>query len=317
MDNRNYFTMAIPALLLGVAYLQPINAAPAEDLPNVTGRMTITQQTFTVSGVVTDTNGEPIIGANVIEKGTTNGAVTDFDGKFSLSLQNKQSILVVTYIGYNTKEIPAGNGSPLTIQLQDDTQNLDEVIVVGYSVQKKKDLTGAVSVLEVGDLKDTPVSSVDQMMQGKLSGVNVIPDNMPGGGVAVRVRGFSTIRNNDPLYIIDGVPVEGGINFLNPNDIESMQVLKDASSTAIYGTRGGDVAPHPWGVSTRKGDRLFIHVLDLKDNTLYIPLKAKVKKAMQFTDKASLSFKQDKDGILLKLPKVPDDIDYVIELIIK
>ena len=220
MDNRNYFTMAIPALLLGVAYLQPINAAPAEDLPNVTGRMTITQQTFTVSGVVTDTNGEPIIGANVIEKGTTNGAVTDFDGKFSLSLQNKQSILVVTYIGYNTKEIPAGNGSPLTIQLQDDTQNLDEVIVVGYSVQKKKDLTGAVSVLEVGDLKDTPVSSVDQMMQGKLSGVNVIPDNMPGGGVAVRVRGFSTIRNNDPLYIIDGVPVEGGINFLNPNDIE-------------------------------------------------------------------------------------------------
>ena len=100
--------------------------------------MTITQQTFTVSGVVTDTNGEPIIGANVIEKGTTNGAVTDFDGKFSLSLQNKQSILVVTYIGYNTKEIPAGNGSPLTIQLQDDTQNLDEVIVVGYSVQKKK-----------------------------------------------------------------------------------------------------------------------------------------------------------------------------------
>ena len=91
MDNRNYFTMAIPALLLGVAYLQPINAAPAEDLPNVTGRMTITQQTFTVSGVVTDTNGEPIIGANVIEKGTTNGAVTDFDGKFSLSLQNNKA----------------------------------------------------------------------------------------------------------------------------------------------------------------------------------------------------------------------------------
>lgn len=250
MDNRNYFTMAIPALLLGVAYLQPINAASAEDLPNVTGRMTITQQTFTVSGVVTDTNGEPIIGANVIEKGTTNGAVTDFDGKFSLSLQNKQSILVVTYIGYNTKEIPAGNGSPLTIQLQDDTQNLDEVIVVGYSVQKKKDLTGAVSVLEVGDLKYTPVSSVDQMMQGKLSGVNVIPDNMPGGGVAVRVRGFSTIRNNDPLYIIDGVPVEGGINFLNPNDIESMQVLKDASSASIYGARAANGVVI---ISTKKG----------------------------------------------------------------
>lgn len=93
--------------------------------------------------------------------------------------------------------------------------------------------------------------------------------------------------------------------------------MENQYGETIYGTRGGDVAPHSWGVSTRKGDRLFIHVLDLQDNTLYIPLKAKVKKAMQFTDKASLSFKQDKDGILLKLPKVPDEIDYVIELIIK
>lgn len=101
-------------------------------------------------------------------------------------------------------------------------------------------MTGAVSVLKIDDLKDTPVSSVDQMMQGKLSGVNVMPDNMPGGGVAVRIRGYSTIRNNDPLYIIDGIPVDGGINFLNPNDIESMQVLKDASSASIYGARAAN-----------------------------------------------------------------------------
>ena len=116
----------------------------------------------------------------MIEKGTTNGAVTDFDGKFSLSLQNKQSILVVTYIGYNTKEIPAGNGSPLTIQLQDDTQNLDEVIVVGYSVQKKKDLTGAVSSLGSKDTKDAPVSNLGQAIQGRISGVQVVDAGKPG-----------------------------------------------------------------------------------------------------------------------------------------
>ena len=125
-------------------------------------------------------------------------------------------------------------------ETKEDSQNLDEVVVVGYGVSRKKDLTGAVSVLKIDDLKDTPVSSVDQMMQGKLSGVNVMPDNMPGGGVAVRIRGYSTIRNNDPLYIIDGIPVDGGINFLNPNDIESMQVLKDASSASIYGARAAN-----------------------------------------------------------------------------
>lgn len=250
MDNKNYFTQVAPAILLGLTCLQPARATLADVATGSLGKMEISQQALTVSGIVTDANGEPIIGANVVEKGTTNGAVTDLDGKFSLTLQNKNHTLLISYIGYNSKEVPAGNGSPLTIRLQDDTQNLDEVIVVGYSVQKKKDLTGAVSVLEVSDLKDTPVSSVDQMMQGKLSGVNVIPDNMPGGGVAVRVRGFSTIRNNDPLYIIDGVPVEGGINFLNPNDIESMQVLKDASSASIYGARAANGVVI---ISTKKG----------------------------------------------------------------
>lgn len=186
-----------------------------------------------------DTKGEPIIGANVVVKGSMNGAVTDIDGHFTIQV-TRNAILQVSYIGYVPQEVAVGGQRELTITVKEDTQNLDEVVVVGYGVQKKKDLTGAVSVLEVDDLKDTPVSSVDQMMQGKLSGVNVIPDNMPGGGVAVRVRGFSTIRNNDPLYIIDGVPVEGGINFLNPNDIESMQVLKDASSASIYGARAAN-----------------------------------------------------------------------------
>lgn len=199
----------------------------------------VVQQNKTIKGRILDALGEPIIGANVSVKGTTQGTITDIDGNFILEVP-QNATLMVSYIGYTPKEQPIGNETNWVITLHEDTQKLDEVIVVGYSVQKKKDLTGAVSVLEIDDLKDTPVSSVDQMMQGKLSGVNVMPDNMPGGGVAVRVRGFSTIRNNDPLYIIDGVPVEGGMNFLNPNDIASMQVLKDASSASIYGARAAN-----------------------------------------------------------------------------
>lgn len=199
----------------------------------------VTHQSRKVNGKVLDAVGEPIIGANVSVKGSTNGTITDIDGNFNLEVPDNAT-LVVTYIGYTPKELPVEKQTNLQITLREDTQKLDEVVVIGYSVQKKKDLTGAVSILEIDDLKDTPVSSVDQMMQGKLSGVNVMPDNMPGGGVAVRVRGFSTIRNNDPLYIIDGVPVEGGMNFLNPNDIASMQVLKDASSASIYGARAAN-----------------------------------------------------------------------------
>lgn len=199
----------------------------------------ITHQSRKINGKVLDAVGEAIIGANVSVKGSTQGTITDIDGNFSLEIPDNAT-LVVTYIGYTPKELPVEKQTNLLITLREDTQKLDEVVVIGYSVQKKKDLTGAVSILEIDDLKDTPVSSVDQMMQGKLSGVNVMPDNMPGGGVAVRVRGFSTIRNNDPLYIIDGVPVEGGMNFLNPNDIASMQVLKDASSASIYGARAAN-----------------------------------------------------------------------------
>ena len=197
------------------------------------------QQGRMVQGVVLDSNQEPVIGANVLVKGTTVGTITDIEGRFTLEVPNN-AVLVVSYIGYLSTELVPGSKTDLTISLKEDSQNLDEIVVVGYGVSRKKDLTGAVSVLKIDDLKDTPVSSVDQMMQGKLSGVNVMPDNMPGGGVAVRIRGFSTIRNNDPLYIIDGIPVDGGINFLNPNDIESMQVLKDASSASIYGARAAN-----------------------------------------------------------------------------
>lgn len=194
--------------------------------------------TQSVKGKVVDANGEPVVGA-VIKVGTKVSAITDIDGYFSFE-GNENDVLEISSIGFMTKNVIVKGQNSLDITLNDDTKALDEVVVVGYEVQRKKDLTGAVGVLKVKDVNTTPVSSVDQMMEGKLSGVNVMPDNMPGGGVAVRVRGFSTIRNNDPLYIIDGIPVENGINFLNPNDIESMQVLKDASSASIYGARAAN-----------------------------------------------------------------------------
>ena len=222
---------------------------PSTDL-SVADVYSVTQQSHLLKGVVKDAKGEPIIGANVVVKGSTNGVVTDLDGKYELRNVPSNAVVQISYIGYLTQEFKAGELSTLDVKLLEDTQKLDEVVVVGYGVQKKKDLTGAVAVLKLDDVKTSPVSSVDEMMQGKLSGVNVMPDNMPGGGVAVRIRGFSTVRNNDPLYIIDGVPVENGINFLNPNDIESMQVLKDASSASIYGARAANGVVI---ISTKKG----------------------------------------------------------------
>lgn len=222
---------------------------PSTDL-SVADVYSVTQQSHLLKGVVKDAKGEPIIGANVVVKGSTNGVVTDLDGKYELRNVPSNAVVQISYIGYLTQEFKVGELSTLDVKLLEDTQKLDEVVVVGYGVQKKKDLTGAVAVLKLDDVKTSPVSSVDEMMQGKLSGVNVMPDNMPGGGVAVRIRGFSTVRNNDPLYIIDGVPVENGINFLNPNDIESMQVLKDASSASIYGARAANGVVI---ISTKKG----------------------------------------------------------------
>lgn len=243
-----------------------------------------------ITGTVLDATGMPVIGANVMVKGTTNGTITDMDGKFTLEVDNNAT-LVVSYIGFANQEIKIGNQTNLSIAMKEDAEALDELVVVGYGTQKKKDLTGAVSVLEIDDLKDTPVSSVDQMMQGKLSGVNVMPDNMPGGGVAVRVRGFSTIRNNDPLYIVDGIPVEGGINFLNPNDIASMQVLKDASSASIYGARAANGVVI---INTKKGKEGEFNVnLDAYFGVQKSAKQLRMLNAQQFGDMLWQAYKND------------------------
>lgn len=198
------------------------------------------QQAYRVTGLVADKNGEPIIGANVVEKGTTNGTVTDMDGKFSL-LVSEKAILQITYIGYNPFEAPVAGKNNLTIKLNEDSQTLDEVVVVGYGTQKKINLTGAVASIKGEELTKRPVTNAAAILQGLLPGVRVVQGNgQPGSGATIQVRGMGTFSGAgaDPLVLIDGV--EGDINSLDPNVIESVSVLKDAASASIYGSRAAN-----------------------------------------------------------------------------
>jgi len=196
------------------------------------------QEKIEASGTVIDATGEGIIGATVKEKGTGNGTITDLEGHYKLNVQ-KGATLVLTYVGYKTMELPAGKDTKIT--MEEESNDLAELVVVGYQVQRKADLTGAVSVM---DMKG-PVSQSDpnilNSMQGKLSGVDIVTDAAPGGGnTSIRVRGMSTVNACDPLYVIDGVATTENLNSLNAADIESIQVLKDASSASIYGSRAAN-----------------------------------------------------------------------------
>lgn len=221
------------------------------------------QQAISVTGTVVDQNGEPLMGVNVIEKGTTNGTMTDMDGRFTLSVPGNAT-LQISYIGYTTEEIVVNNQTKLNVTLKEDSQNLDELVVVGYGVVRKADLAGSVAVLDSKSFKDQPIVQVSDALQGRVSGVQVQNSGVPGGTVKIRVRGSGSInRSNDPLYVIDGIVRESGLTGLNPEDIQSMQVLKDASSTAIYGSRGANGVVL---ITTKTG----------KANTREITLDAKV-----------------------------------------
>lgn len=198
------------------------------------------QDTRQITGTVVDAAGVPVIGANVMVKGTTNGTITDIDGKFMLEVA-KDAILQVSYIGYTNQEIPVGNQSILKIALKEDTQALDEVVVVGYGTMKKSDLTGSISNVKSEKLLNRPVTNITQSLQGKIAGVEVFQNSgAPGGHVRMRIRGDNSIKSsNDPLYVVDGI-IGVTSDLLNPNDIESIEVLKDASATAIYGARGAN-----------------------------------------------------------------------------
>ena len=202
-----------------------------------------------VTGTVTDPNGVPLLGVNVIEKNTSNGTTTDFDGNFTITT-GQNATLVFSYVGFMTQEVKATGGQHLSIVLAEDAEALEEVVVIGYGTQLKENITGSVSRIDSESLENVPQVSVDQLMQGRAAGVAVSKNSgQPGAAVSVRIRGVNTITgSSEPLYIIDGVPTSGeagaeGLSplaALNPNDIESVNILKDASATAIYGSRGSN-----------------------------------------------------------------------------
>jgi TonB-linked SusC/RagA family outer membrane protein len=194
-----------------------------------------------ITGLVTDEKGDPIIGASIVVKGSNSGTISDVNGKFSLDV-NEQAVLTLTYIGYVSVELKVGSRNNVTVVLKEDAKALDEVVVVGYGVQNKRDISTSISQVKGDQLVDIPISDFREGMVGKMTGVQVLqPSGDPEGAVRIRVRGVSSATaGNEPLYIVDGVPIERGFANLNNNDIESVEVLKDASSAAIYGSRGSN-----------------------------------------------------------------------------
>ena len=197
-------------------------------------------QQLTVKGNVKDATGEPVIGASVLVKGTTNGTITDFDGNFELPNVESDASIEITFVGYLPQTLKASSSS-LNVILKEDTKTLDEVVVVGYGVQKKSVVTASIAKVSADDLSASSPVRVDNALKGLASGVTVTSaSGQPGAAAQIRVRGVGTINNSDPLYIVDGMPIEGGLDYLNPNDIQSIEVLKDAASGAVYGARAAN-----------------------------------------------------------------------------
>lgn len=191
-----------------------------------------------VTGKVVDNMGEPMIGVSILEKGTTNGVITDIDGNYSLSV-NQSATLVFSYVGYITQELAAVSGT-LNVTLKEDTETLEEVVVVGYGVQKKSDLTGAISSVKTEDIENRTITRAEQALQGKTAGVQLVStSSQPGAAPSIRIRGYSSNGTSDPLYVVDGLIVSD-LSSIDPNNIKSMEVLKDAASAAIYGAQAGN-----------------------------------------------------------------------------
>jgi TonB-dependent SusC/RagA subfamily outer membrane receptor len=214
------------------------------------------EEDYVITGKVTGENGDPIPGVNIFVKNTSTGTISEFDGTYRITVPANSEFIVFSYIGYLTVEEPINNRNTIDVELVEDTQQLEEIIVTGYSSQKKADVIGSISSLDPAVVKDMPITGLDQALQGQVSGVSVTQSSgTPGGGIMVRIRGNSSISSsNRPLYIVDGIPVQqGGLSTrsfggqndnalatLNPNDIESIEILKDASAKAIYGSRAAN-----------------------------------------------------------------------------
>jgi len=201
----------------------------------------ILAQKVLVTGKVTDAaNGLPLFGVSIGISGTTAGTISDVDGKYSIQVPSKEAVLAFSSVGYKQQQIAVGTNTLLNVALVPEMTELEQIVVIGYGTQRKKDLTGSISLVSTKDIKSLAVPSVSDALQGRAAGVQVISSGVPGSDATFRIRGVGTINNNDPLLVIDGVPVSSGLNTLNMNDVESMQVLKDASATAIYGSRGAN-----------------------------------------------------------------------------
>ena len=229
-------------------------------------------QNGTVSGTVLDNSGVPIIGAAVIDiRNRDSGAITDIDGNFSIQA-NIGTSLEISYLGFKTMTVPVTSFAPLSITMEADSEFLDEVVVIGYGTVRKRDLTGAVSSVSDRDIKDAPVSNVGQALQGKVSGVYIVDAAKPGDNVSIKIRGLGTINDSDPLVVIDGVPTDLGLSSLNTADIDRIDVLKDASATAIYGSRGANGVVM---VTTKRGQsgegKLNVSANWAMQNVAYVP----------------------------------------------
>ncbi|GAA5222336.1 TonB-dependent receptor [Membranihabitans marinus] len=219
-----------------------------------TGRLNGKRLVMNVSGTIVDQNGEPLIGVNVLVKGTNVGTATDFNGKFSMPDVDENATLIISYIGYQTQEIALNGRTDVRVVLFSDSELLDEVVVVGYGSQKSSQVTGAITTINSESLNnDLSVGRLDQALMGKISGVQVQQNSgAPGRSLDIKIRGTGSINfSNSPLYVVDGFPLDGGIEFLNPNDIESIDVLKDAASASIYGSRGSNGVVL---ITTKKGE---------------------------------------------------------------
>ena len=194
-----------------------------------------------VTGTITLENGaEPAIGASVQVKGTSIGAIADIDGNYAIQVPGQEAALVFSYTGFTTQTIVVGASSKIDVRFKEDASQLSEVVVTGYGSQKRSSISGSVSTVDAKEIAERPILRVEQALQGRTAGVQVAQvSGSPGSPLTVRVRGVGTINNSDPLYIVDGIPVDG-LDFLNPNDIETINVLKDAASSAIYGSRGAN-----------------------------------------------------------------------------
>jgi TonB-linked SusC/RagA family outer membrane protein len=199
-------------------------------------------QGITVSGTITDANGEPLPGVNVLEKGTSNGTITDVNGNYSITVTNREAILTFSYVGYISEDMTVGDQSEISVTLAEDLIGLGEVVVVGYGTVKKSDVTGSLSSVSEEQIKEIPVLNVNQALQGRAAGVDVVNSSYGlNSKPDIRIRGNrSILASNDPLYVVDGVPISGSIEDVNPGDIESVEILKDASASAIYGSRAAN-----------------------------------------------------------------------------